>query len=1161
MASKIRRLPEFEDLFELEFDLLSAPDDRSWRAALVRGRRRRDREPVLVKYWSKTGTPIDKDLRELWARELRNAERIRVRPYAEEVLVPVLETGEARDAFFLVMPGEWVPLEARLAKCGAEHWLKNLQSRKHRQMLWLNVGRIVKGLSLIHEQRAVHGGLGPATIFTASDHEADFRVGGLEWCARIGEAAPGPRQLLACSFVGDFHRLGRIVAELLGIEGDALARAEVAARCQTLELSANEEALVLYLTTVPSGTQFERRRLYDLLSAVEAEIAVAGWKEGGRYILGVQAMSEALTTAIGKATEWMVRAEDRRGQLSFIEADLQGGRSIARTADGELWALGEVLAYRLGPGGPGGKPWTAAITRYAKRRETLPYGTESQALAADRLEVIAQADVEQRTAGLGARAGDWSKLVSARREATAGDDIRLGMLLTEVLLALYGAAEALPVVIVERKKGDVWLAPAEDETLDKLRAALKVTESLRRMQAIFELEDEDPEGEWVLRLSPTMGGRQDRAVTATFVETEVTEGRRYYRFKVVGALPVGDVAYLVRGSDRNPQGVVQRRLRLLSRLASQKELMQTLESPEATLSNGERGALEEDQEFQKLDDSKQAALRAIWRRTPLQAVVGPPGVGKTHLLGEWVRRSLDGDPSRRILISAQGHQALDNAGKAVRERLGAEATAEGGYLLVRSRSDRSSGNAALYASEHVAGFLRRVAGSRLLPKAPQDMQASVQKMLKAAEQGALQKTAYSDRPREVRAMESVVMQAANVLLATTNSSELARLVENGGSFDEVIVEEAAKATGPELLAPLLLGMQRLLIGDHRQLPAFDSDRLIELLGEVGRVKAALEDCEGLVGGAFRDHGLEELLGALEDADRLARVCERARGSVRLFETLVGADADRAKRFPKSERFAVELRLQRRMHPVICDVVSEAFYDGRLKTTDEAQTHFAAGPRPFVHTAAEMPGAPVVWVDLPYVQERSGAAEERPNYHNRAEREAVLAVLRQVRARPGEKGPSVAILSPYQKQAERLLQEIANHKKSTLAHLSAFSSPVSTGVLAGTVDSFQGSEADLVIVSLVRNNGEHGGRALGFLRDARRMNVLLSRARWQLVLVGSRRFFRAHSRGYGKGGGAGTDVGCIGVLMDIFDRMEAEQQPNSEAKFATVLAERLRGGRK
>ena len=57
-------------------------------------------------------------------------------------------------------------------------------------------------------------------------------------------------------------------------------------------------------------------------------------------------------------------------------------------------------------------------------------------------------------------------------------------------------------------------------------------------------------------------------------------------------------------------------------------------------------------------------------------------------------------------------------------------------------------------------------------------------------------------------------------------------------------------------------------------------------------------------------------------------------------------------------------------------------------------------------------------------------------------------------------------------------------------------------LVGTVDSFQGDEADIVVVSLVRNNHHSGSRALGFLSDERRMNVLLSRARWKLVVIGS-----------------------------------------------------------
>src|SRR5271169_4283579 len=67
-------------------------------------------------------------------------------------------------------------------------------------------------------------------------------------------------------------------------------------------------------------------------------------------------------------------------------------------------------------------------------------------------------------------------------------------------------------------------------------------------------------------------------------------------------------------------------------------------------------------------------------------------------------------------------------------------------------------------------------------------------------------------------------------VSTTNSGDLERLIEDRAQFDWTIVEEAAKATGPELLAPQLLSMRRHLIGDHNQLPPFNTDRVAITLG-------------------------------------------------------------------------------------------------------------------------------------------------------------------------------------------------------------------------------------------------------------------------------------------------------------------------------------------
>lgn len=65
-------------------------------------------------------------------------------------------------------------------------------------------------------------------------------------------------------------------------------------------------------------------------------------------------------------------------------------------------------------------------------------------------------------------------------------------------------------------------------------------------------------------------------------------------------------------------------------------------------------------------------------------------------------------------------------------------------------------------------------------------------------------------------------------------------------------------------------------------------------------------------------------------------------------------------------------------------------------------------------------------------------------------------------------------------------------------------------MGATVDEFQGSEADIVIVSLVRNNGLPTWKSLGFLKEPNRMNVLLSRARQKLIVVGSWDFFQTRT---------------------------------------------------
>jgi AAA domain len=149
--------------------------------------------------------------------------------------------------------------------------------------------------------------------------------------------------------------------------------------------------------------------------------------------------------------------------------------------------------------------------------------------------------------------------------------------------------------------------------------------------------------------------------------------------------------------------------------------------------------------------------------------------------------------------------------------------------------------------------------------------------------------------------------------------------------------------------------------------------------------------------------------------------------------------------------------------------------------------------------------------MPYSREEApgGRSGDRPPpWWNPDEVTATIRTLALLRARDAEARPSLAVLSPYSQQVSKIRQAIARNREDSLAHLAGFTAAIESNDFCGTVDSFQGGEADAVVVSLVRNNSHATPpKALGFLRDNRRMNVLLSRAKWRLILVGSLSFYR------------------------------------------------------
>jgi superfamily I DNA and/or RNA helicase len=495
------------------------------------------------------------------------------------------------------------------------------------------------------------------------------------------------------------------------------------------------------------------------------------------------------------------------------------------------------------------------------------------------------------------------------------------------------------------------------------------------------------------------------------------------------------------------------------------------------------------------------------------------------------------------LLSAQSHQALDNLLSTVRQTV---VSSSNDAIIVRSRGTDEAASTAEDVRKTALSYLHRLHKSDLARSAPKLLRDNLQALTYAVQQAAEDVDHEALSPvgqREqagFRALEALVLESANVVFSTSNSMDVERLSEDGAQFDWVIIEEAAKASGPDLIAPLSLSGRRLLIGDHYQLPPFDAERLRAILTNKTAIRAALNETGVLLGTTFFESGLEELQTEALDEANLDQICHLGLRALEPFRTLVEEDEKR-RSIAGGQRRSVtsELLCQHRMDPAIARLVSRCFYHDRLETSDE-RVEQAREPLPFSF-GDTFPTAPIVFVDMPLVS-RSGKAEpiefDRPRWHNPTERRVVSNLLDQLRG-TSEEAPSTSrtlgILSPYRAQVERLKSKVDSLQAKQ--EFSWFRPFTHDGRFLATVDSSQGSEAALVLISLVRNSHKTGVAGLGFLRDPRRMNVLLSRAKLQLILIGSLEFLRESTRFTTPH--AEFDLSFIRVFLETLDLLRNE----------------------
>lgn len=324
------------------------------------------------------------------------------------------------------------------------------------------------------------------------------------------------------------------------------------------------------------------------------------------------------------------------------------------------------------------------------------------------------------------------------------------------------------------------------------------------------------------------------------------------------------------------------------------------------------------------------------------------------------------------------------------------------------------------------------------------------------------------------------VRSANVIGVTCNS-DFKILSESGfPRFDVVIIDEVSKATPLELLRPMLLAPKTILVGDHRQLPP-----TFEFASFGSSDKSPTED---------------------EDQDALEREAELLRKYERLTTASLFRDG-----FAEIDAGAkAALQTQYRMHPQIMALVNR-FYDGRLESglIDPDGSDDSAGWSWRMHglslnsrTGGQylVPHLHALWIDS------SDDEAGRPAYEdsdgtgigNKLEARLVAQMVEDILdgCEREQRKKTIAVATFYNRQ-KRLIRNALQDKLGRRFN--------DLQIDVETVDRFQGKEADIVIVSMVRNRPRRLGSNSNPAKFER-INVAFSRARDLLIVVGARKTF-------------------------------------------------------
>lgn len=1060
------------------------------------------------------------------------------------------------------------------------HWLQVNQIRKPevRRQIWLGLRRLAGGIQLLHRQQVLHRNIGAENIYFAPNQGPDsWRLGGFEWSVRLGNpsnTSPNqswstPPEFLTQKATGytfdtDWYAFGMFAARCfykgLEVQGDsspAELNDSVGERVKNnysglspVECRLIQRLIAFYPEERLSFSTEIIREIDEIINSLNTGISANKKKQPLRLAFDPKndKISDAARQAgfvpnpINSDEDYNPNDKLHIERLKdFLRESFESAQLYPIPGRNDYVLVGRITLlvdqYKESSEKPG--TWDIAFA-YSSGELRGSDGDSVRELTDASIDVITLREARDKSTKSNSQSWDSflphideKKLL---REPLA--KFREFLQCTNQLELLMRDAEIFAYTICDYQKADdgserLFIEERERERpvpkFCKVKGGMleflqREWDSGRKDCKLFLLSEEDS-----LRIR---GKQKNEAWEIVRINEKQAVLRRDTSDSFVLRL-AAESGYL-RSFNHDAQiKVIERRKNAIDRLEDHSYLLQALAAPRSmdTKWVPPLDRLEE----ADVDDSKKAVIQDILRVRPIYALQGPPGTGKTTLVAHLLREIINEDPVAQILVTAQAHPAVDvlrnkmwnetfsdvdDPQKPIAVRLGV------GY----DEHEAADGTVKQVSRDLLQQTYEQLSGLPSRSKLQQEWYELLNQMLNAQS---------SSSERALADFQDLVKRGANITYCTTSAGDLEELAESNQSFDWSIVEEAGKAHGFELALPLQAGHRWMLLGDHKQLPPYrfndylhcldNLDSAVKYLRNLPRRDGSLLDANWLQN--WKDKNPTEQTNFIKYAkDRLTTF-------EYIFDNLrIQAYGQEKMTTTKSEGAASgRLSLQYRMHPTIGDLIFQTFYNednlyDREDIYNEPVRDDEGKPKsrvchPFI-APSKIKDKAVAWIDVPWYAddpkyEEKGDRQNQPRYTNPFEVHAVKEFLCQLRYQESPESPlKVAVLSPYSQQIALLRNGLRDIKLPPgmmfQENLRVRKKGSNQASLAHSVDSFQGNEADVVIISLVRNNrilSEDGlPNGLGFLKEVERLNVLLSRAERLLVLVGSWKFFEWHLEG-------------------------------------------------